>query len=241
MTDRRNDLPLRPAPRPDWQQDFDRLIRDPYLQRKYSRDARLVEHLEYIQTYVPEITRKGSGLVVDVGTGPGEFLEWCRKFGRKVLGVEALSGEGGMGDGYLRLSRLMHERQGIDVRYCGWQQFVRHLASDGCDLKVALWNFRGSWAQCYADFVEGPPHHLHHDVHRQRWRFDYHLRCAWQAAFEAMARRLVPGGHVLIVANRLGEQSGQDRYCREIRGAAEAAGLVLVKHESNYVHKWSRP
>jgi hypothetical protein len=240
VTDRRNDLPLRPVPREDWQQDFDRLMRDEYLRRKYERTARVAEHLAYIRYHCPELTKSGEGLVVDVGPGPGEFLEWCRKFGWKTLGVEAMSGAGGMGDGYLQLSRLMLERQGIDVRYCGWRQFVTHLQADSCELEVAFFGFRGSWAQCYAEFVGGPPHHTHHDVKRQFWQFDYHLRSAWLDAFEAMEKRLVCGGSVLIAANRLGEQSGQDQYCREIRRVAERAGLTLVKREDNWVHQWRK-
>ena len=234
------DLPLRPVPSGDWQREFDRLMRDDYLRKKYNREARVKEHLEYIRAYIPEITKSGKGLVVDIGPGAGEFLEWCRKFGWQTLGIEAVSGDGGMGDEYLRLSKLMHERQKIDVRYCGWQGFVEYLHSGTCTLKAALFNLRGSWAQCYADFVDGPAHHLHHDVRQQRWRFGETLRLRWQRAFMVMGQHLLPEGRILIVANRLGEKSDQDQYCEEIRRAADDAGLVLVKHESNYVHQWER-
>ena len=121
---------LRPSPFPEWDDEFARLMRVPYLAKKYNREVRIKEHFDFLRTYCPDILLGGDGLVIDIGPGPGEALEICREYGWKTIGVDAPSGDGGMGTGYVKLSRMLHERQGLDVRYCGWQDFVRMMGGD---------------------------------------------------------------------------------------------------------------
>lgn len=237
---------LKPVPYDDWQDDFDTLMRDTYLSQKYSREVRLDEHLDYIRRHCHEVTQKLPGVVVDVGPGPGEFLEWCRHYGNRIYAVDSPpDGLGGMGSGYVKLSRLMLDRQEIPRTGEGWLRFVDQLPAIPSMPKeltpgVSLFNFRGSWAQCFAHLVSGPPHHLHHNVQQQRWKWGRQQREEWVDAFEAMVGALLPGGHILIAANRLGEPSEWEIYVREIKAVAEACGLTLVHEYDGYVHKWRR-
>lgn len=235
-------LPLNPVLSPEWQSEFDCLMRDPYLVKKYDRAERLREHMTYIQDFCPEVSRKLSGSVVDIGPGPGEFLELARMFGNQVFGIDAGTGTGGMGDGYLHLSLLLCQRQHLLVWYEGFSLAMAHLeeARKLGLAAVALFNFRGSWAQCWHEHVGGEPHDVHHDVRKQHWIFTAELRVAWLGAFEVMHRHLIPGGHVLIAANRLGGLDSQQQYDKEIRKAAEVCGFRLVLEKSNWVHKWQK-
>jgi len=222
-----------------WQTDFDRLLRDPYLARKYDRQRRVQDHLRYLQKYAPEVLGPAtkSTYIIDVGCGAGETLEWARVFKWRTIGIEAPGGDGGMGDGYWQLSKLMHQRQGLAVLYCGWQAYVQrygHVAS--------LFNFRGSWSQSYANFLDGLPHHIHHDCHQQTWRWGVELREAWAAAFEFMAHWLVPGGHILIAANDTGGSGCRARYNQEMQEVASEAGLKLVREgNKGLLLKWRKP
>jgi len=214
-------------------------MRDPYLARKYDRERRLREHLHYLQRYAKEVFAKPlpSTRIVDVGCGAGETLEWARVFGWNAVGVEAPSGEGGMGEGYWRLSQLLHERQKLTVLYCGWRNYIKKECH-----AAAFFNFRGSWAQSYADFLDGPPHHVHHDCHRQAWRWGVELQEAWRLAFDYMASVLVPGGHILIAANDTGGSTCRARYNKEMQTSATAAGLKLVREENKgLLLKWVKP
>jgi len=231
-------LHLRPAD-PSWHAAFDRLMRDPYLSKKYNRERRVADHLHYLQRYAPEvlgqpITRTK---IIDVGCGAGETLEWARTFGWETLGIEASGGEGGMGSGYWELSRLMHKRQGLHVLYCGWQGYIKHHSH-----AAALFNFRGSWAQSYAEFLGGEPHHVHHNCRQQWWKWGGELREAWALAFEFMRKNLIPGGHIVIAANDTGGSSCRARYNKDMQDLAKGAGFKLVREENKgLLLKWRKP
>lgn len=236
-------LELLPLPHKEWQAEYNRLMRGAYLKRKYSRHGRLVEKRDYIVQLCPELlTAMHAGLlVIDVGTGPGEFLEIARQLGWSVGGIEAPGGEGGMGDEYWRLSRLLHERQVLAVEYCGWRHHVALFGDDAPAGDVFLFNFQGSWEQCYHVHLEGEPHHVHHKASAQRWRFTDWLLAEWHVACRYMARRLVKGGLVLNWGNGTDGAGNEAQYAREIRRTAEEAGLELVKHEGTRLHKWRKP
>lgn len=239
-------LPLHPIPFSEWEVDFVRLLRDEYLRKKYRRERRVREKFDYIVRNCPEIMRRPSGSggirVVDVGPGPGEFLEWARHYGWDEVGIDTLQGDGGMGDGYLALSQLLADRQGVFVSYCGFDSYVAvlHESPQHPDTDVQLFNFQGSWAQCFAEFVSGEPHHVHHDAKLQRWEFTAELRTAWIEAFEGMAKHLVPGGSVLIYANQLGDDRNRAEYDKTLLDVADACGLALTKHEPTNLHKWTK-
>ncbi len=239
------ELPLYPVPNEEWQVEFDRLMRaDAYLRKKYNRKTRLAEHLQYIAQNCPEILNAEPGMVVDLGPGAGELLEMARVFGHRAIGIDAPTGEGGMGEGYLRLSKLMHVRQKLDVEYIGGPAFFQTLSKldvAGLVGDMVLLNARGSFAQCWAEHVGGPPHHINHDCKQQYWMWSDELFADWSRAFRAMFAHLRPGGHVLIAANRLGEQSNQQRYDKEITSVAKAAGFESIATADSYIHKWRKP
>jgi len=234
-------LPLYPVPSDTWQDEYEACLADPYLQKKYDREKSIREHVDYFGRYCPELVpvTKPPGLVVDIGPGFGVGLEVARQLGYDTIGVESPSGDGGMGDAYHRLSRLLHARQKLAVTYVGWQEWVE--AAEIPEDSVFLFNSRGSWEQCYAELLSGPPHDRHHDCKQQTW--DQIVTCVirWRRAFAFMASRLVPGGLVLIHANGTGSSTSDRWYSAAIAAAGEFAGLELALKEGNKLHKWKKP
>ena len=222
---------------------------DPYVRKKYDRERRLREKSRYIDELCPEVKTASPGLVVDVGPGPGEFLELCRSYGHRVFGIDAATGESGMGDGYLRLSELMCERQGIEVARLGLNKFLdcgfgiadcglENVQSEIRNPKSAiLVNSQGAIEQCFAEHMIGPPHHLHKDCRRLAWRLDDTLAAQFVCMFRTWLRWLRPGGYVLIYAN--GSQNTAEYESFIARCADKAEGFQLVRHEPR-VHKWRK-
>ncbi len=243
-------IPLYSLPSDEWQRQYDALIRDPYLNKKCDRPAKLHENFRYIGQWLPRIHDgpQESANIIDVGPGFGWFMEACRYYGwdgeppreAKVYGIETPHGEGGMGDAYLRLAELLHLRQQLNVIYTPWRVWVSRYSRSEEERTVWLFNFRGSWEQCYSYYLEGDPHHLHHDASRQRWHFCDELLAEWRDAFRFMASRLVQGGSVLVHANGTDGGENETRYAREVCEAAATAGLKLVLNEGRRLHKWQK-
>src|SRR5690606_26418783 len=80
----RSRVQLNPPPSAEWQYAAATLLDDPWLARKVDRERRLKEHRAYMERYCAELD--GKGLVIDIGPGPGEFLELCRAKGHDILG-----------------------------------------------------------------------------------------------------------------------------------------------------------
>jgi SAM-dependent methyltransferase len=230
------------VPSTDWLAAYLEVLNDRYVRSKYDRQERMAEKQQYTDDYCPEVRKKMPGLVVDIGPGPGEWLEIVRHHGNHIYGVEAATGVGGMGNRYLQLSRLLHDRQDILCEYGGLEIYQRRLDSPSVEKSpsISFINFQGSWAQCFAQFVNGPPHHLHHDVRRQRWNFTAELEQEWIATFTILRRALLPGGRILIAANRLGPKTDHPKYAMKIKAAAKAAHLKLILDHADYVHKWQK-
>lgn len=237
------DIPLRKACS-QWEARRDLLVRgDDWLQRKTDRLRRLGEISEYVKTNCPEIMKTPKGLVVDIGPGPGEFLEIARHYGHEVFGVDAETGTGGMGNKYLDLSRLMTERQRVNVEYCGFEFWLTNIFTHGTyewrelASSCVLINSRGSIEQSMSAHMEGIPHHVHHDCKQLAWKDSGETRDAFGGMFAKFKRLVKPGGHVLIHANG----SANDKFYDEVVcESAERNAFKLVGGAGLTLHKWAR-
>ncbi len=232
--------PLFRIPRDTWQHEVDAILKaEPWLKDKSDRTRLIREKNDYIDRYCPDIKSGGEETIVDVGPGFGVFLELCREYGWGFVGHETAIGEGGMGNPYLRLARLWCERQDVPVKRYGFGGFLRLcLAPAGPCCRLV--NFQGSFSQCHSQWLDGTPHHVHRKAEEQRWRFGPELNQTWQAEFTTIRKTLLPGGEVLIVANQTGPPKDHKTYGHAIRFAADAAGLDLVLHLSDWEHKWRK-
>lgn len=217
--------PLYPEPSSCWLAEMAELKKDGFIAKKYERRRRLVDKLQYIKAFCMHLLAPGPGLVIDVGPGPGEFLEIVRSAGRDVLGIDAPSGSGGMGDKYVRLSQLMHLRQNLRVNYAGLLEFIPTKLSQELAGTAVLVNLQGSIEQCFAQYMEGEPHDQHHDCKQLSWRIDNALRAKLCEMFATFASWLIPDGHVLIYCN--GAANFQ-AFAAELHAAAKVGGKFVV-------------
>jgi hypothetical protein len=243
------DLPLNPVPSAAWQQRAAALLADPWLRKKTDRTRRLQEHREHIDRYLPELlehSMAGTGIVVDVGPGPGEFLELCRHLGHDTQGIDAPTGDGGMGSEYLEYSRLMTTRQEIDVEYVGFEPWIcqPHEGKRGTILAV---NSRGSIEQALSRHMLGAPHDQHHDCRKLRWSMSADLLQTLDAMFAGLARLLIPGGLFVVVANGAENTAEYDEAM--VKAAARTCAfepVIRFPLDKNprllnpAIHKWRR-
>ena len=235
------ELPLDPAPDADWQREVDQILeRNAWLRKKVDRRKRQLETAEYIAAYLPQLKREDftKGLVVDIGTGPGDFLEHCRHHGHDIMGVEAPTGEGGMGNDYVAYSHLMHQRQGIPCLYERWLDLLvdrDEVASPG---SVAVFNSRGSMEQCFSEFMVGEPHDKHQDAKRLAWDESDDCRRMFSVMAVMMHDMLRPGGLVHVHANGA---KNTDWYDIHISAAFVEAGFMGIDvSEDGRRHKWQK-
>ncbi len=233
------EIPLLPVSSPDWDAQVERLLRDEFLRAKYDRCRRLAEKWAYLDEYLPEIIESPvrGATVIDIGPGPGEFLECCRSLGYDVRGVDAAAGEGGMGDAYLELSRLLTQRQGIPVDYCGLTGWLDRGTEVFAEGSVALINSQGSIEQACSHMMAGEPHHEHHDCRRLKWRTGSELQAFFNKVMSVWKSWLLPGGIIFLYAN--GAENTR-AYAKAIERAAQDVGDLELVLRRKRIHKWKK-
>jgi hypothetical protein len=230
------DAPLRECPSEAWQTEYDALVQDPWLRRKIDRNRRLREHSEYIDEHCEILKTDGGGCVVDVGPGPGEFLEIARALGHTILGIDAPRGDGGMGDSYLKASQLMHQRQGIECDYQGFWHWIKYLDKLINKPGLLFVNFRGSIEQCFSGHMRGIPHDKHHCSKRLSWKEERRTEIDLAYALEVIGKHLMPGGEIMIHAN--GAENTE--YYDMVMSQTKISGLKLVLQKDLVLHKWKK-
>lgn len=234
-------LELELVPRVGWQEEFEALHVDNWLVQKMHRPKRIREHIRYARQYVPEIQSAAPGLVIDIGPGCGELLELCRIWGHNILGIDALDGAGGMGDGYLAWSKLIVERQQVPVLYCSFRSWIQQRIQIPEFETSVLINSRGSIEQCFHEFLVGTPVGSHDTAAGMTWDSEQRavqIRDEFVLMFTVFQKILRKDGFILIHANGTGSVKSDQFYDATIRSAAESCGLELVRHEGLRLHKW---
>lgn len=213
------------------------LMADPWLHEKLRRDRRLREHGDYLERLVPWIADVEPGLVIDIGPGGGELLEICRELGHEVIGIDAVSGSGGMGAAYLEASQLLTKARGLQVNYCGIWCHAKTGVVFGKKGAVLI-NSRGSLEQVFSDYMDGPPHDEHHKASQMTWRLgDKMTVTAMRRLMDWAAFQLRPGGVFLC---HLNGSTNTERAELDLDMQAMKAGLQAEYVEPK-IHRWTKP
>jgi hypothetical protein len=225
-------MKLLEVPRENWQQEYDHLMRDGYLSKKYNRERRIKDLRKFMGEYTPELRHCQKKRVLDIGTGPGEYLEICRELGHYPSGVDALLEDCEMGDAYIRLSKLMTERQRLKVAYTGLEAWIKeeHAVSEFYYIVM-----RGCIEQIYWRHMDGPRHKETHDASRLSWRIDDELRNKFYNMFFAFEHVLEDGGYLVIHANGAKNSPKYDDLV--LRTLEKFPSLQLFKKVGKTFHK----
>lgn len=229
------DIPLYFVSNDNWMPKYNEVMKDPFIQKKYDRKRRLKDKIDYVRTVAQEIVTPG--YVVDLGPGPGEFLEVCRYYGNKIKGIDSALNENLMGFEYLDLSILMTQRQQLPVEYLGFENLLSgKLPWD--DNELSFVNSQGSIEQIFCQHITGDMRdRVYTNVY---WTMNSNMCKVFTKLFSEVKRCLKKSGIFLIVAN--GTANTKD-YSQMIEDCAAQYGLEMLsvpKPYSSYefrVHK----
>jgi len=177
---------------PEWERKFKKLLTDPFLKKKYNRERRIREKKAYINENCPSL-KTGGKTVLDIGPGPGEFLELCRHYGNRVFGIDAAPDDCEMGENYLKLSKMMCERQKLSVDYTGFSGKTKFYSN-----MIDFINSQGAIEQCFYDLLEGPPHRETHMAGLLSWKKGPEMHKRFIDMWTEFFRILTPGGNVML-------------------------------------------
>jgi len=234
------DLPLLEIPNKTWESKYKNLLKDDFLKNKYNRDKRIKDKISYINNYAPEL-KKSNGLIIDLGPGPGEFLEICKFYGNDVLGIDSKPGTCGMGEKYLSLSKLLTQRQKIKVLYEG----VNNLLNNKLPLEdnsVFFVNSQGSIEQIFQDFFIKESVDFHSGYRYLEWDFNNpNLIPTFTKFISEIKRILVPSGRLLIYGNGTASNEGTRKYRNMLVETINKIGGFEIEFEKNdRLHKFKK-
>jgi len=198
-------MKLNPIPNEEWEKKYKLLMLDPYLAKKYNREKRLKDHRKYMNNCTPEIMRCTGKSILEIGPGMGEYLELCRDYGHNAFGIDAVITDNEMGSEYAQMSKLMTERQGLNVLYTGFDRYLKmnieYRQGVIPNMSVFYINMRGCIEQCFKEYMTGPPHKETKDCSKLSWHITPELWEMFELMFAEFDRILVDGGYVYCWAN----------------------------------------
>lgn len=233
-------LELKKIPYSGWLEKYNRLMKDEYLSKKYNRKRRIKDKRKFMGEHTPELKRCRGKVVLDIGPGPGEYLEICRDLGHTGIGIDAKITDSEMGNEYMKLAQLMRDRQKLDIDYTGFDTCLNCIAPDVLmppPRSVFYIVSQGSIEQCFKDYMEGVPHRETKDASQLRWKNEPATWKIFKKMFEEFNRILEPGGFVVIWGNG---SKNNDIYDKMVRQIAKGASFKLIEKKSLRFHKWQK-
>ena len=169
----------------------------------------------------------------------GEFLELCREYGYNVFGIDAVVTDNEMGDEYAQMSKLMTERQEIDVLYTGFDRYLlmdieyrQGIITNGSIFYISI---RGAIEQVFKEYMDGPPHRETKDCSKLKWRICPELWEMWDLMLTEFSRILEDGGYLYCWAN--GSKNNPDYDNLWLETLKKHPELQLYKKTGKLQHK----
>ena len=173
------------------------------LKDKLNMERRNIELHNYINTFLPEMknlpdSQKQNKYVIDLGPGPGDFLEISRNLGFKIKGYDAkLDSIKGMGMDYVNLCAIYAKEKNIPIDYCNFEETeFRGIEDDS----VYIINSRGSFEQIFSKYLLGIPHYKTH-LSNQEWSHTDEMYYRFKTFFSNCSKKLIKNGVLLIAFN----------------------------------------
>ncbi len=171
------------------------------LREKLNMKRRNTELHKYINTFLSEIKNvsdKKNKYIIDLGPGPGDFLEISRNLGFKIKGYDAkLDSIKGMGMDYVNLCAMYAKEKNIPIEYCNFEETGFSGIEDD---SVYLINSRGSFEQIFSKYLLGIPHYKTH-LCNQEWSHTEEMYHRFKTFFSNCSKKLIKNGIVFIAFN----------------------------------------
>lgn len=101
------------------------LVNHEWIKTKFDRKRRITDKEKYISKFLPEISHGGLN-ILDIATGPGEFLELCLAAGNRITGIEYCTGmiNRKIDNLYEKYNLLRHREKNLPVIYADYKQIL---------------------------------------------------------------------------------------------------------------------
>jgi hypothetical protein len=226
-------MELLPYPRTTWKQEYDELMKDKYLSKKYNRERRIKDLRKFMGSCTPELKHCTKKRVLELGVGMGEWLEICREFGHYPSGLDANPDDVcEMGTPYVKLAQLMAERQKLKVSFVGFKKWMKEEHSAEEYFYILS---RGSIEQMFSDYMVGPPHWQTKDCSQLSWDIGERLTKAFHDFIFILEHILEDGGYIVIHANGAKNSPAYDNLM--LTTLKEFPTLHLMKKVGKTFHK----
>jgi hypothetical protein len=101
---------------------YSEIMKDTWLSKKVKRVFRIEEKQRYIQKFIPEV-QNGGFKILDIGTGPGEFLEVLKFYNNTAIGLDNCIVYKEFI--YYKFAQINHRRQQLNVIYDDMAQVLK--------------------------------------------------------------------------------------------------------------------
>jgi hypothetical protein len=110
----------------EYKKSYSEIMQNPWLAKKIERAFRIEEKQNYVRKFMPEV-QVGGFEILDIGTGPGEFLEVLKFYGNNAIGLDdcAACGHQELEFVYYEFARINHRRQKLNIIYDDMAQVLK--------------------------------------------------------------------------------------------------------------------
>jgi hypothetical protein len=243
------EIKLNPVPK-DYEVLYNEIMKDERFSDKMDRTKRLDEKFSYVTSYLPEVIN-GGYKVLDIGTGPGEFLEVLRNFHCEGIGTnppenhrwynnlepELAKIQEERVQKYINFSKINIHRQKLEVKTIEMYDCFINGNRELEKMKFNIINCQDAinliLIKCY-DLNFSIDHYKNEHVFG-KWIIDDHFYHCVESMMGFMDKILLPDGAIVMVALT---SSNDNKYSKALINMGKKLGYKIEICKNNNVHKF---
>jgi len=212
-----------------------KLVHDPWIRKKFDPWQRMVDKQKYVEKFLPEMYTGGID-VLDIATGPGEFLRLAMKMECNALGIEGFCRmfDRPIDRLYNQFSRLKLREDETPVVLSDMNDVLRTDPPELAGRKFDIIN-----CQFAINFIFLDCFNFHPELGEYRnngeWIFNEDFQRHFEDYFRWCKGHLHKNGIVMIAAL---QAFNKEEYSRRIIRIADSFGFKCVLSEGNLNHKF---
>jgi hypothetical protein len=212
-----------------------RIVNDPWIVRKFDREKRILDKEKYIDKYLPEMNAGGLS-VLDIATGPGEFLELAQKRNCEAIGNEAPSKMLGRGEDnlYEKFGVIKHKEKDLYVIYADANDIIEkgNPDTDGKTFDIINCQHAINFiaVNCFNFKPEQGPYQ-----NNGEWIFGDTFNAFFDRFFKWCKNHLNANGIVMIAALHADNKT---EYSEKVSAIARENGFCVEINDKDLNHKF---